>query len=144
MTWRSRNEVPEIDEPVLLMLDDDAGTAIRHGDDWYLFDPQDPGNIRQVEPGKIRGWQPLPKTEQEREQLRSNAQQLFEQTPERRVDRARADLMAIRSELAAVEQAEAAAARQAAADDARRQADDDERAAERERHRQWQQLFERK
>jgi hypothetical protein len=46
-----RRDAPENDDPVLLLLDGDVATAFRRGNEWVVFNIEDPW-----------GWLPYPET----------------------------------------------------------------------------------
>ena len=58
-----RRDAPENDDPVLLLLDGDVATAFRRGNEWVVFNIEDPSALgsplRTVE---ARGWLPYPET----------------------------------------------------------------------------------
>jgi hypothetical protein len=55
-------DAPENDDPVLLLLDGDVATAFRRGNEWVVFNIEDPSEVRFVQSDEARGWLPYPET----------------------------------------------------------------------------------
>ena len=117
-------DAPETDEPVFLKAGDDISVAVRHGDEWFAFDVEDPSNVRYVHAPS--GWMGYPRNVEEAERMR---EEVAAWTPQRTVERASADLVAINREIAALDAAEQAEQRRAA----QRQADERDAEAEAKR-----------